>query len=149
MASLTRQTVSTKPADVVRDWYVIDAEDMVLGRLATRIATVLRGKHKASFTPHVDTGDHVIVINAEKVVLTGNKLSDKHYHRYSGYFGGLKSRSAADVRANDSERMFQQAVKGMLPKNRLGRTMLTKLKVYAGADHPHSAQQPKPFPKWV
>jgi large subunit ribosomal protein L13 len=149
MASLTRQTVSTKPADVVRDWYVIDAQDMVLGRLATRIATVLRGKHKPSFTPHVDNGDHVVVINAEKVVLTGNKLADKHYHRYSGYFGGLKSRNAADVRANDSERMFQQAVKGMLPKNKLGRTMLSKLKVYAGDQHPHEAQQPKPFPSSV
>lgn len=145
----TASTVSAKPAEVVRDWYVIDAEGQNLGRMVTRIATVLRGKHKPIFTPHVDTGDHVIVINASQVNLTGNKLSAKHYHRYSGFFGGMKSVDAATVREKDPERMFQQAVKGMLPKNRLGRTMLTKLKVYAGADHPHSAQQPKPFPKWV
>ena len=149
MSSLTKSTPSTRPQDVVRDWYVIDAEDVVLGRMATRIATVLRGKHKVTFTPHVDTGDYVIVVNAGKVKLTGNKLEQKLYHRYSGYFGGLKSQKAADVLANDSERVFQQAVKGMLPKNRLGRQMLSKLKVYDGADHPHGAQQPKPFPSNV
>ncbi|MCP4804371.1 MAG: 50S ribosomal protein L13 [Proteobacteria bacterium] len=149
MSSLTKSTPSTKPAEVVRDWYVIDAEDVVLGRMATRIATVLRGKHKVTFTPHVDTGDFVIVINAHKVKLTGNKLADKHYHRYSGYFGGLKSTNAGDVRENNPERMFQSAIKGMLPKNRLGRQMLSKLKVYGGAEHPHAAQSPKPFPTYV
>jgi len=149
MSTLTTSTVSTKPADVVRDWYIIDAEDVILGRMATRIATVLRGKHKVTFTPHVDVGDHVIVINAGKVKLTGNKLDQKHYHRYSGYFGGLKSIPARKVLANDSERMIVQAVKGMLPKNRLGKQMLTKLKVYDGAEHPHAAQQPKPFPSSV
>jgi len=145
----TASTVSAKPADVVRDWYVIDAKGQPLGRIATRIATVLRGKHKPIFTPHVDTGDHVVVINATQVELSGKKLSQKHYHRYSGYFGGMKSVDAATVRANDPERMFQQAVKGMLPKNKLGRHMLKKLKVYAGADHPHAAQQPKPFPTYL
>ena len=145
----TASTVSAKPAEVVRDWYVIDARGQNLGRLATRIATVLRGKHKPIFTPHVDTGDHVIVINATEVNLTGNKLSQKHYHRYSGYFGGLKSVDAATVRENDPERMFQQAVKGMLPKNRLGRQMIKKLKVYAGSDHPHVAQLPQNFPDYV
>lgn len=149
MSTLTNSTVSAKPAEVVRDWYIIDAEDMILGRMTTRIATVLRGKHKVSFTPHVDTGDFVIVINAGKVKLTGNKLTQKHYHRYSGYFGGLKSIPAGDVRENDPERMIQHAVKGMLPKNRLGRQMISKLKVYGGAEHPHSAQQPKPFPSSI
>ncbi len=145
----TASTVSTKPAEVVHDWYVIDAEGQTLGRLATRIATVLRGKHKPIFSQHIDTGDHVIVLNATKVKLTGNKLSAKHYHRYSGYFGGLKSVDAATVRENDPERMFSHAVKGMLPKNKLGRAMLSKLKVYAGAEHPHEAQQPKPFPAYI
>ena len=146
MSTLTTSTVSTTPADVVRQWYVIDAEDLILGRMATRIATVLRGKHKVSFTPHVDTGDYVIVVNASKVQLTGRKFEQKLYHRYSGYFGGLKSINAERVRETDPERMIMHAVKGMLPKNRLGRHMLDKLKVYGGAEHPHEAQQPKPFP---
>jgi len=145
----TASTVSTKPAEVVHDWYVIDAEGQTLGRLATRIATVLRGKHKVIFSQHIDTGDFVIVLNALKVNLTGDKLNSKLYYRYSGYFGGLKSVNAATVRQNDPERMFTQAVKGMLPKNKLGRAMISKLKVYAGADHPHAAQQPKPFPDHI
>ncbi len=145
----TYKTASAKPAEVVRQWLVIDAEDQVLGRVATRIATVLRGKHKPSFTPHVDTGDFVIVINAGKVKLTGQKLDQKLYHRYSGHLGGLKSVPAGEVLADDPERMFQQAVKGMLPKNRLGRQQLSKLKVYAGTEHPHQAQQPQPFPEYV
>ncbi len=142
-------TVSTRPADVQREWYVIDASEYRLGRMATRIATVLRGKHKPSFTPHVDTGDYVIVINADKVQLTGNKLDAKLYHRYSGYFGGLKSRTAREVLERNPERVIRSAVKGMLPKNRLSRQVLRKLKVYAGPEHPHAAQQPKPFPTYV
>ena len=145
----TYKTASAKPAEVDRAWLVIDAQDQVLGRVATRIATVLRGKHKPSFTPHVDTGDFVIVINADKVKLTGNKLEQKLYHRYSGHFGGLKSVPASEVIESDPERIFQQAVKGMLPKNKLGRQQLSKLKVYAGAEHPHQAQQPQPFPEYV
>ena len=145
----TYKTASAKPAEVERTWLVIDAQDQVLGRVATRIATVLRGKHKPSFTPHVDTGDFVIVINADKVKLTGNKLDQKLYHRYSGFFGGLKSVPASEVIAADPERIFKQAVKGMLPKNKLGRQQLSKLKVYAGTEHPHQAQQPQPFPEYV
>jgi large subunit ribosomal protein L13 len=141
------RTVSAKPHEVVRDWYVIDAAGQPIGRLATRIAIVLRGKHKPSFTPHVDTGDFVVVINSAQVELTGRKWATKMYHRYSGYFGGLKSIEAREVVKNDSERMFMQAVKGMLPKNRLGRQMISKLKVYPGAEHPHQAQAPQPFPK--
>ena len=134
---------------VERTWYVIDAEDLVLGRLATRVATVLRGKHKPTFTPHVDTGDFVVVVNAAKVQLTGNKENAKEYYRYSGYAGGLKVRTAADLRVEDPERMITQAVKGMLPKNRLARQVISKLKVYGGAEHPHSGQQPQPFPAYV
>ncbi|MCB9764863.1 MAG: 50S ribosomal protein L13 [Alphaproteobacteria bacterium] len=142
-------TVSAKPAEVKHDWFVIDAEDLVLGRMATRIATVLRGKHKPIFTPHVDTGDFVVVVNAGKVRLTGRKLDQKEYYRYSGYFGSLKRNTAAEVIEKDPERMIRQAVKGMLPKNRLGRALIKKLKVYAGPEHPHQAQQPKPFPENV
>ena len=131
-------TRSTRPADVERNWYVVDAEDQVLGRLATRLATILRGKHRAAFTPHVDTGDFVVVVNASQVKLTGRKLDQKHYHRYSGYPGGLKSIGARKVREEDPERMIRQAVKGMLPKNRLSRQIIKKLKVYGGAEHPHS-----------
>ena len=134
---------------VERTWYVIDAEDQILGRLATRVATVLRGKHKPTFAPHVDTGDYVVVINADKVKLTGNKESAKEYYRYSGYAGGLKVRTAAQVRENEPERMITQAVKGMLPKNRLARDVISKLKVYGGVEHPHSGQQPQPFPAHV
>jgi len=134
---------------VERTWYVIDAEDVVLGRLATRVATVLRGKHKPTFAPHVDTGDYVVVVNAAKVHLTGNKEAAKEYYRYSGYAGGLKVRTAAEVREEDPERIITQAVKGMLPKNRLARDVIAKLKVYGGAEHPHGGQKPQPFPAYI
>jgi large subunit ribosomal protein L13 len=139
-------TYVAKPAEVERSWFVVDASEFELGRLATRIATVLRGKHKPTFTPHVDTGDFVVVINADQVKLTGRKLDTKHYHRYSGYPGGLRSLDARSVRAEDPERVIRQAVKGMLPKNRLSRQVITKLKVYGGADYPYAAQKPQPFP---
>ena len=139
-------TFSAKPGETDRAWFVIDAADFELGRLATRVAHVLRGRHKVTYTPHVDTGDFVVVVNAGQVKLTGRKLDQKHYYRYSGYPGGLKSADARSVRANDSERMILQAVKGMLPKNRLSRQIIKKLKVYPGAEHPHAAQKPEPFP---
>ena len=134
---------------VERTWYVIDAEDVVLGRLATRVATVLRGKHKPTFAPHVDTGDYVVVVNAAKVQLTGNKEAAKEYYRYSGYAGGLKVRTAAELRVEDPERIITQAVKGMLPKNRLARDVIAKLKVYGGSEHPHGGQKPQPFPAYI
>ncbi len=143
------KTYSAKPADVVHEWYVVDAADMVVGRLATRIATVLRGKHKVIFTPHVDTGDYVVVINAANVKLTGNKLDAKKYRRYSGFIGGLKSSTAREVLEKDPTRVLRQAVKGMLPKNKLGSALISKLKIYPGAEHPHAGQQPKPFPGHV
>ena len=127
-----------------KKWWLVDAEGQVLGRLASEVANVLRGKNKPQFTPHVDTGDFVIVVNAEKVKLTGNKLTQKMYHRHSGYVGGLKSISAEDLLQKKPEALIQHAVKGMLPKNRLGRKMLKKLKVYAGSEHPHEAQNPAP-----
>lgn len=142
-------TTITRPADVERGWYVIDATDQTLGRLATRIATVLRGKHKPTFQPHVDTGDFVVVINAEKVRMTGRKLDQKFYYRYSGYMGGLRARSARELLNTFPDRVLLHAVKGMLPKNRLARQVFTKLKVYAGPEHPHVAQQPQPFPEYV
>ncbi|MBN1337468.1 MAG: 50S ribosomal protein L13 [Deltaproteobacteria bacterium] len=142
-------TYSAKPGEVPQRWFVVDAEGQVLGRLATRIARVLRGKHKVQFTPHVDTGDFVIVVNAEKVLLTGQKLDQKLYHRYSGHPGGLRSIPARQVLATDPERAIRQAVEGMLPKNLLSRKIRTKLKVYAGADHPHAAQKPEPLPESV
>ncbi|MCB9675412.1 MAG: 50S ribosomal protein L13 [Alphaproteobacteria bacterium] len=138
-------TYSAKPGEVERDWYVVDASEYELGRLATRVANVLRGKHKPTFTPHIDTGDFVIVVNASQVKLTGAKLDRKHYYRYSGHPGGLKSVDARTVRETDPERMIQQAVKGMLPKNILSRQLIKKLKVYGGADHPHTAQKPQPL----
>ncbi len=140
------RTYSAKPGEVERSWYVVDAADFNLGRLATRIATVLRGKHKPIFTPHVDTGDYIVVVNASLVKLTGAKNDHKKYHRYSGYSGGLRSIPASEVRENDAERMILQAVKGMLPKNRLSRQIIKKLKVYPGAEHPHAAQAPQPLP---
>ena len=140
-------TYQAKKGEIDAQWYVVDASGYNLGRLATRVATVLRGKHKPTFTPHVDTGDFVVVINASQVNLTGNKLDHKKYHRYSGYMGGLKSTVASTVREEDPERMIQQAVKGMLPKNRLSRQIIKKLKVYGGAEHPHAAQRPVPFPE--
>ncbi len=129
--------------DVVRTWWVIDATDVNLGRLATKVATVLRGKHKPTYTPHIDGGDYVIVINASKVNLTGNKLDDKIYYNHSGYTGGLRERTARTMRDNYPVEMVERAVKGMLPKGRLGRQMYKKLFVYAGSEHPHTAQKPK------
>jgi len=137
------KTVSIKPADVRRDWYVVDATDKVLGRLATEVARRLRGKHKPQYTPHVDTGDYIIVVNAERVAVTGNKRTDKMYHRHSGYPGGIKSMSFEKLMARKPERAIELAVKGMLPKGPLGRAMFRKLKVYAGTEHKHTAQQPQ------
>ena len=137
------KTVSTKPADVTRDWYVVDAEGKTLGRMATEIARRLRGKHKPEYTPHVDTGDYIIVVNAEKVRVTGNKAEDKMYYRHTGYPGGLRSMSFEKMVDHAPERTVEFAVKGMLPKGPLGRAMYAKLKVYAGTEHPHQAQQPQ------
>ena len=137
------RTVSTRPEDVRRDWHLVDAEGKTLGRLASEIARRLRGKHKAVYTPHVDTGDYVVVINAEKVRVTGQKETDKIYYRHSGYPGGIKATPLEQLRATHPERILVNAVQGMMPRNRLGRAMLRKLKVYAGAAHPHSAQQPQ------
>ncbi len=134
-----------KEQDITRDWFVVDATDLVLGRLASQVASRLRGKHKAIFTPHVDTGDFIIVINADKVRLTGRKLDQKLYHRHSGYPGGLTSINARRLLEKHPERLVTFAVKGMLPKNHLGRKILKKLKVYAGPEHPHQAQQPQPL----
>ena len=135
-------TVSMRDQDVERSWWVIDAENQTLGRLATEIARRLRGKHKPEYTPHVDTGDYIIVINAEKVRVTGNKENDKLYWRHSGYPGGIRKTNVATMRETHPERIIEKAVKGMLPRNPLGRAMYRKLKVYAGAEHPHAAQQP-------
>ena len=137
------KTVSTRPEDVDRSWFVVDAENKTLGRLATEIAMRLRGKHKPEYTPHVDTGDYIVVVNAEKVRVTGNKFNDKIYYRHSGYPGGIKEMNFKDMQDRHPERVIEKAVKGMLPKNPLGRAMFKKLKVYAGAEHPHSAQQPQ------
>jgi large subunit ribosomal protein L13 len=142
---MTVRTFSPKAADVQRQWHVIDASDIVLGRLASQAAVLLRGKHKPIFAPHIDTGDFVIVVNASKVVLTGNKLADKRAYRHSGYPGGLRAVAYSDLMASNPERAVTKAVKGMLPKNSLGRQMLSKLKVYAGPDHPHQAQMPVAF----
>ncbi len=139
------KTFSAKPAEVKRDWYVVDAEGKTLGRLATEIARRLRGKHKPEYTPHVDTGDYIIVINAEKIRVTGNKLKDKMYHHHTGYIGNLKSISLEKLLEKAPTRVIETAVKGMLPRNPLGRAMFRKLKVYAGAEHQHAAQQPKPL----
>ncbi|MET0106044.1 MAG: 50S ribosomal protein L13 [Sedimenticola sp.] len=136
-------TVSAKPAEVRRDWYVVDATDKTLGRLASEIARHLRGKHKPEYTPHVDTGDYIVVVNCEKVRVTGNKMSDKMYHHHTGYVGNLKSISLDKLLAKAPERVIETAVKGMLPKNPLGRAMFKKLKVYAGPEHQHQAQQPQ------
>lgn len=143
MKTQSYKTRNAKASEVHRKWFVIDAEHAIVGRLATRVATILRGKHKPSFTPHVDTGDFVIIVNANKVRFTGNKEDTKLYYSYSGYPGGLSSRSVRVMRKRKPEHLVRHAVKGMLPKGPLGRQMLTKLKVYAGAEHPHSAQQPE------
>jgi large subunit ribosomal protein L13 len=136
------KTFSAKPAEVHRDWYVVDATDKTLGRLATEVASRLRGKHKPEYTPHVDTGDYIIVVNADKVRVTGNKLAAKMYHRHTGYIGNLKSESLEKLMQRAPELVIERAVKGMLPKNPLGRKMFKKLKVYAGPQHSHEAQQP-------
>ncbi|MBO8172797.1 MAG: 50S ribosomal protein L13 [Bacillaceae bacterium] len=138
-----RTTYMAKPNEVERKWYLVDAEGKTLGRLASQVASILRGKHKPEYTPHVDTGDFVIVINAEKVRLTGKKMSQKMYYRHSGYPGGLKKATAAEMLQRRPVKMVEQAIKGMLPKNRLGRKQGLKLKVYAGNEHPHEAQQPE------
>lgn len=138
-------TESAKPAEVRRAWYVVDAEGKTLGRLATELARRLRGKHKPQYTPHVDTGDYLVVVNAEKVRVTGNKLSDKMYHRHTGYIGHLRSKSLGQMLDEHPERVIEHAVKGMLPHNPLGRAMFKKLKVYAGPQHRHEAQQPQPL----
>jgi large subunit ribosomal protein L13 len=139
------RTYTPKPGDVERTWHVIDATDVVLGRLATQVATLLRGKHKATFAPHVDNGDFVIVINAEKVALTGNKRETKLAYRHSGYPGGLRSVTYAELLEKRPDRAIEKAVRGMLPKNSLAAQQLSKLKVYTGSEHPHAAQQPQPF----
>ena len=136
-------TVSAKPAEVQRGWYLVDASEKTLGRLSTEIARRLRGKHKPEYTPHVDTGDYIVVVNAEKIRVTGNKLKNKIYHHHTGYIGNLKSISLEKLLAKAPERVIEQAVKGMLPKNTLGREMFKKLKVYAGPEHKHAAQQPQ------
>ena len=138
-------TASAKPAEVRRDWFLVDATGKTLGRLASEIARRLRGKHKVEYTPHVDTGDYIVVVNAEKIRVTGNKLQDKMYHHHTGYVGHLKSISLEKQLAKAPERVLQAAVKGMLPKNPLGRAMFKKLRVYAGAEHGHQAQQPQPL----
>lgn len=139
------KTFSAKPADVRRDWYVVDASGKTLGRLSTEIARRLRGKHKPEYTPHVDTGDYIVVVNAEKIRVTGNKLKDKMYHHHTGYIGNLKSTNLEKLLDETPERAIQYAVKGMLPKGPLGRQMLGKLRVFAGPEHKHAAQQPIPL----
>jgi large subunit ribosomal protein L13 len=139
------KTFTAKNETVQRDWYLVDASGKTLGRLAAELARRLRGKHKPVYTPHVDTGDYLVVINAEKVAVTGNKLADKQYHRFTGYVGNLKTETLAQALERHPERVIEIAVKGMLPKNTLGRAMYRKLKVYAGAEHPHAAQQPQPL----
>ena len=139
------KTFSAKPEEVRRDWFVVDATDKTLGRLATELASRLRGKHKPEFTPHVDTGDHIVVVNAARIRVTGNKLADKIYYRHTGYVGNLKSISLGKLMEKSPEQVITIAVKGMLPKNPLGRAMLRKLRVFAGPEHTHTAQQPQPL----
>jgi large subunit ribosomal protein L13 len=139
------RTYTPTPKDITRAWHVVDAEGLVLGRVATEVARILRGKHKPIFAPHMDTGDHVIIVNCDKIVLTAGKAEKKLSYRHSGYPGGLRSTSYTDLLAKKPQEAVRKAVKGMLPKNRLGAQMITKLKVYAGPDHPHSAQGPKPL----
>jgi large subunit ribosomal protein L13 len=139
------KTYSAKPSDITRDWFIVDASDKVLGRLASAIAHRLRGKHKPIFTPHMDTGDFIVVTNVEKLRVTGNKAEDKVYHRHSGYPGGITSTTLAKLQQRFPDRVLKKAVKGMLPKGPLGYRMIKKLKIYAGPTHPHSAQQPKPL----
>ncbi len=138
-------TVSAKPAEVRRNWYVVDADGKTLGRLASEIARRLKGKHKPIFTPHVDTGDYIVVVNAEKIVVTGNKMKDKMYHHHTGYIGNLKSISLEKLLDKAPERVLESAVRGMLPRNPLGRAMMKKLRIFAGPEHTHQAQQPQPL----
>ena len=138
-----KTTFMQKKEDVIRDWYVIDAKNIPLGRVASKAATMLRGKHKATYTPHIDCGDNIIIINAKEVLLTGNKLTNKKYYNHSRYVGGLRERTAKEMKEKYPEEMMERAIKGMLPKGRLGRQMYKKLHVYADANHPHTAQQPK------
>ncbi len=139
-------TYTAKPAEITRSWFIVDATNKPLGRIASDIARVLRGKHKPTYTPHIDTGDFVVVVNADKVALTGEKLTDKMYYNFSGHPGGLRTRSAAEVLKRNPTYLIEKAVRGMLPKNSLGRQMARKLKLYADAAHPHAAQQPKSLP---
>jgi len=141
-----QKTWNAKPGDVTREWYVVDAEGQTLGRLATRIADTLRGKDKPQYTPHIDTGDFVVVVNAEKIGVTGKKMDEKLYRRHSGYPGGLRERPLREELKRRPTEVLRKAVKGMMPRNRLARTQITKLKIYAGPDHPHEAQAPKPLP---
>ena len=149
MWSVRMKTFRAKPADVIKTWFIVDAADKTLGRLASQVAYILRGKHKPIFTPNVDTGDCVIIVNAEKVKLTGTKETKKQYHRHTGFFGGLKSMNAADMRASHPERLLEMAIKGMLPHNVLGREVFRNLKVYNGGKHPHEAQKPQPLPERI
>ncbi len=143
---MPQKTYNAKPGDIERSWYVVDAEGETLGRLATRIADTLRGKLKPQYTPHIDTGDFVVVVNCENVRVTGRKMEQKKYYRHSGYPGGIKERTLAELLRRHPDDVIRHAVKGMMPKNRLGRAQLKKLKIYAGAAHPHTAQQPNPLP---
>ena len=145
MNTLSFKTVSAKKETVEKVWYLVDADSKVLGRVASEVAKIIRGKHKPSFTPHVDCGDNVVVINAEKIRLTGDKMNSKEYVRHTGYPGGQRKTTPREILAKHPERVFEQAVRGMLPKNRLGRAMFKKLKVYVGEAHPHEAQQPEPL----
>ena len=139
------KTYTAKPQDIRREWHLVDATDKTLGRLATEVARRLRGKHKPTFTPHMDTGDHIVVVNAEKVKVTGNKLNDKYYHRHTGYIGNLKSISLEKQLVKAPERVLETAVRGMLPRTPLGRTMMKKLRIFVGPEHTHQAQQPQPL----
>lgn len=140
-----RTTYMAKASEIDRKWFVVDAEGKTLGRLSSEVAAILRGKHKPTYTPHVDTGDHVIIINAEKIELTGKKLTDKIYYRHTGHVGGIKSRTALEMRTNYPEKMLELSIKGMLPKGSLGNQMYRKLHVYAGSEHPHAAQKPETY----
>ena len=144
---LKMKTYTAKPGEIEREWFLVDAEGQTLGRLATRIADTIRGKTKPQYTPHVDTGDFVVVVNAEKIAVTGKKLDEKLYHRHSGYPGGLRTRTLREQLDRRPTEVLRKAVKGMLPRNRLSRAQLTKLKIYAGPEHPHEAQDPKPLPE--
>lgn len=139
------KTFSTTPNDIEREWHVVDAEGQILGRLASQVAAVLRGKHKPYYSPHLDTGDHVVIVNAEKIAVTGNKMDDKVYQRYTGWPGGVRTATLRERIAKEPEKVLRGAIKGMLPRGPLGRQMLRKLNVYAGPEHPHQAQQPKPM----